>query len=202
MGATSGDGEAWAGGTAPAKGATQLTQHPRLGELETLYRTRYSHFVSHFRKAGLPLSVAQELTHETFVAGLAALPQFKGDSQLFTWVWRIAINQLNAYFRAAARREDCVGSAEDVHAICPPGLTDSLEATLIDKQQAALVQAAFARFARDHPERAMVVSMAMQEGATGEVLATWLGRSPGATREYLSQSRKVLQTYLEAQREK
>ncbi len=42
---------------------------------------------------------ADDLLQEIFLKVWAALPSFRGESQLFTWVWRIATNQTLNYLR-------------------------------------------------------------------------------------------------------
>jgi len=42
---------------------------------------------------------ADDLLQEIFLKVWAALPSFRGESQLFTWVWRIATNETLNYLR-------------------------------------------------------------------------------------------------------
>jgi DNA-directed RNA polymerase specialized sigma24 family protein len=75
------------------------------------------------------------------------------------------------------------------HAVVPQ---DSLpEPELVD-----CVRRAFQDFATAHPERAQALGLVAFEGWTAHELATYLGRTYGATREYVSQCRTHLRPYL------
>ena len=43
--------------------------------------------------------LAQDLTQETFTKAFAALPSFRGDSDVVTWLYRIATNSANDAFK-------------------------------------------------------------------------------------------------------
>lgn len=51
---------------------------------------------------------AQELTQETFVKAWKGLPTFRGDSTLWTWLYRIAYHTALDYLRKRKRQEDLV----------------------------------------------------------------------------------------------
>ena len=48
--------------------------------------------------------VAEDIVQETFVAGLAAMSQFKGEAQERTWLMAILRHKINDYFRQQTRR--------------------------------------------------------------------------------------------------
>lgn len=56
--------------------------------------------------------------------------------------------------------------------------------------------AAYARFERQSPERGLVIRLAVIEGMSGKEVAATIGRSHGAMREFLSQTRKKFQELL------
>lgn len=51
---------------------------------------------------------AQELTQETFVKAWKGLPAFRGDSTLWTWLYRIAYHTALDFLRKKKRQEDLV----------------------------------------------------------------------------------------------
>ena len=59
------------------------------------------------------------------------------------------------------------------------------------------VRRAWRAFTADHPQRAEALNLAILEEWSPVELADYLGRSYGATREYLSQCRKVLRGYVQ-----
>ncbi len=59
------------------------------------------------------------------------------------------------------------------------------------------VRKAYAAFAESHVDRAEILARVAFEGWSIEDVAAVLKRTPGATREYLSQCRKKLKAFLE-----
>lgn len=54
------------------------------------------------------LDEVQDVTQEAFIKAFRALPNFRGDSQFYTWVYRIAINTAKNYLVAKHRRPPTV----------------------------------------------------------------------------------------------
>src|SRR3972149_3259673 len=48
---------------------------------------------------------AQDLTQDTFLLIHKALPKFRGESDVFTWIYRIAINQCKRFRRKQRLRK-------------------------------------------------------------------------------------------------
>lgn len=49
-------------------------------------------------------SEVQDVTQEAFIKAYRALPRFRGDSQFYTWLYRIAINTAKNYLVSRSRR--------------------------------------------------------------------------------------------------
>ncbi len=56
---------------------------------------------------------ARELTQDVFVRAWEALPQFRGDAKLTTWLHRIAVNAMLMQRRSDARRLSRISLADD-----------------------------------------------------------------------------------------
>ncbi len=71
---------------------------------------------------------AQEVTQETFLRAWRAIGKFKGDSQFFTWLYRIGVNEASRR-TARNRRRGPVASLEDQvePADARPGPSQSLQ---------------------------------------------------------------------------
>jgi DNA-directed RNA polymerase specialized sigma24 family protein len=52
-------------------------------------------------------------------------------------------------------------------------------------------------FRRDHPQAAAAIAWVAEDGLSIDELSALLGRSRGATRQFLSQSRKKARIYLD-----
>lgn len=156
--------------------------------LEALYRSHFRKLVGYFRRCGVGDAVAAELAQDAFVNAVRGLVNFKGDSKLSTWLWTIARNVLLAYLRGnpAARFAD--------EPVDPDSLTNGEDPRLTDMCDS--IRRGFSAFAKDHPERAQVLYLAAVEGWSIAELAEFLGRTPHAATEYLSQCRAKLKPYL------
>lgn len=65
-----------------------------------------------------------DVTQEAFIKAYRALPNFRGDSQFYTWLYRIAINTAKNYLIARKRR--------------PPGVDVDIEDAMYFEDQGAL----------------------------------------------------------------
>ena len=76
--------------------------------------------------------------------------------------------------------------------------TERNEATDCDAYDGFLdcLSVAYARFEQEAPERGLVIRLAVIEGMSGSEVAAAIGRSYGASREFLSQTRKKFQALL------
>lgn len=64
------------------------------------------------------------------------------------------------------------------------------------RQLAACFERCWDKFMQAAPEHAMVISWIAEDNLTHEQISELLGRSPGATREFISQCRKRARVHL------
>lgn len=57
-------------------------------------------------------SEVEDVAQETFIKAYRALPQFRGESAFYTWLYRIAINTARNWQASAARRPNTVQNVE------------------------------------------------------------------------------------------
>src|SRR5690606_17999881 len=55
----------------------------------------------------------EDVAQETFVKAYRALPQFRGDSAFYTWLYRIAINTARNWQAASGRRPNTISNVID-----------------------------------------------------------------------------------------
>jgi len=162
-----------------------------------LYRRYAPHFRKFYLYQGLSSADAEDIVQETFVKIVRHCDTFTGDSPLAAWLWRIARNCMNDHFRRTKVRptdnlDDEEWSALELESVTmrtydsPPA-----NGTLED-----CVERGFNEFAKVFGERAHVLSMVMEGFDTAHIAAT-IQRSPGATREYISQCRKRIESFLQ-----
>ena len=160
-------------------------------ELEALYRTHAGKVAGYFRRCGVEEAVSRELAQEVFINALRGLAQFQGQSKLSTWLWTIARNVLLAHVRSGKNPS----ARGDEVTVDPDTLSNGDDPRL--KALCDCVRRGYAAFTTDHPERAEVIYLAVVEGWTREELAAFLGRTPHAATEYLSQCKARLRPYIE-----
>jgi RNA polymerase sigma-70 factor, ECF subfamily len=146
---------------------------------------------------------ARDLTQETFLQAFRALPNFRGDADLRTWLYRIALNQARNRWRWWRRRRRNVtvsldatdeeherplaAQLADEHSINPE------QATLARERERMLLQA-LRSLARVYRE---VVVLRDIEGLSYEEVAATLSISVGTVKSRLSRGRTELRRRLE-----
>ena len=135
---------------------------------------------------------AQDLVQDTLLKAWQRCAGFRGQSELFPWLKQIlrhaAIDRLRARPRQSSLDDEA--GFEDALAEYRPGLDAQPERQALQAEADRLFQACARRFAAEHPEAATVIHWIADDGLTPAQVAELLGRSPGATREYISQCRK------------
>ena len=180
--------------TPPLPAHDAATARSRRAALARLYGSHFAKLAGWFRRSGLSESAAHDLAQDAFVNALRAIDQFKGDSQLATWLWAIARNVLLAHWRSPPPPGAMPATDGDGTPIDPDSLSNPVDAhpTLQDD----CVRRGFAAFSAQHPERAQVIYLAVVEGWTREELAAHIGRTLHAATEYLSQSKSKLKPFI------
>jgi RNA polymerase sigma-70 factor, ECF subfamily len=118
---------------------------------------------------------ASDLTQETLVRAYRALPRFKGEATLRTWLYRIAVNV--ALNHVSSRRASLVESLEDTDP--PDQSTERPDAPVLREQRARIVRAAIARLPKK--QRATLVLRVYHE-LPHDQIARILGSSVGAVK--------------------
>lgn len=139
------------------------------------------------RLAGEPVE-ARELVQDTFVHAWEALPRFRGESSLTTWLHRIAVNVLLERRRGDRRRAARVSLVEDEDDVeRAPGAEGFVAptdiATAIDLERAIAALPPGVR-------RAFVLHEV--EGYTHEEVAGMTGLATGTLRAQLHRARQLL----------
>ena len=81
---------------------------------------------------------ALDLTEEAFIRAMKAYPRFRGDSDPFTWLYRIALNVLKKRYRKNARRSELWRQHQERDP-SPTAETRTAEHSLLEEERADLV---------------------------------------------------------------
>lgn len=136
---------------------------------------------------------AEDVVQDSFVQAYLKLSSFQGNSQFFTWLYRIAFN--NALSRRRRRRgEMSIDQSREVTGSDPEDRHESPDEPLLRAERVSLVTAALRQLTEEH--RTILVMREMQELAYEEI-AEILEINIGTVRSRLSRARSQLKTQLE-----
>ena len=101
-------------------------------EFETIYRRYFTDVELYLRAVTKDESLAEELTEQVFYQALKALPQFRGDCDIRTWLCAMARNAFLSHLRKTK-------PAEDISEIQIPDPSKTIEERVEDKEQAMAI---------------------------------------------------------------
>ena len=144
---------------------------------------------------------ASDLTQDTFLRALRSIKSFRGDSELKTWLFRIAINESRTRFRWWKRRKRdmtisldiSVGESETpISDMLADGSISPEEAALSHEREYAL-KAALLELPEVYREAIVLCDM---EGMSYEETAAALGVGIGTVKSRISRGREELRRRL------
>jgi RNA polymerase sigma-70 factor (ECF subfamily) len=145
---------------------------------------------------------ARDLTQETFLRAFQSIGGFRGDADLRTWLYRIAINQARNRWRWwRRRRRDSTVSLDATQGQSGQTLIGTLaessenpeQQTLAHERELAL-RSALQKVGRAYRETVILRDI---EGFTYEEIATTLGINVGTVKSRLARGRQELRRKLE-----
>ena len=173
--------------------------------IEALRTLDRSFFVALFGEAMRTLrepEAARDLVQDTFIKVWQRCASFRGDSELLPWIRAILRHAAIERLRKSAREEPM----EDEQ-----GLTETAARRIVElsvernptpealarrDERIATFRRGWLRFQQEDPLHASVMSWVVEDGLTTEEISRLLDRTPGATREFVSQCRKSARRYL------
>jgi RNA polymerase sigma factor (sigma-70 family) len=145
---------------------------------------------------------AHDLVQETFIKVWQRCATFHGDSELLPWIRTIlrhtVLDRLRRQEQDMPLEQDGAMTQEvarGVAALSAERLTPP-DDVLRRKQLADCFSRCWSRFERASPQHAAVIAWIAEDGLGNEEIARLLGRTPGATREFVSQCRKRARAHL------
>ena len=146
---------------------------------------------------------ARDLTQETFLRAFQSIGQFRGDADLRTWIYRIAINQARNRWRWWRRRRRDVTVSLDSkseHREQPLAATlraldtDTPEQNTLARERERALRSALQAVGRVYREAVILRDI---EGLTYDEVSVALGISIGTVKSRLARGRKELRRKLE-----
>jgi RNA polymerase sigma-70 factor, ECF subfamily len=169
-------------------------------ELVTTYERRV--FALVFRMLGRR-DEAEDLAQEVFVQVFKAIDQFRGESKLSTWIYRIAVNLCKNRTKYNARRH--AGRQEDVDAMADRAAFSSAKGVIVSDvsrpdelvegmQLEAVVKRAIAQI---EPEFRQVLVLRDVEDLSYEEIAAITGLPDGTVKSRIHRARARLRALIE-----
>jgi RNA polymerase sigma-70 factor (ECF subfamily) len=185
---------------------TKLVEKLRSGdsaameEFYTIYRSRLYSLI--LEQVDRDEAVAEDLVQDVFLAALASLDKFRGDSQLYTWLRSIAFHKINDYYRHQARRPEPKKSPHDFDVTELEQIGDNQPAasTQMESEEARQsVHQALADLPQDYQE---VLVLKYLKDMPVLAISQIMGRSPKSVEGLLSRARKAMRDSLESSNHK
>lgn len=144
---------------------------------------------------------ASDLTQDTFLRALKAIKTFRGDSELKTWLFRIAINESRNRFRWwKRRRRDVTISLDATVGESETRISDTLadhsispEESTLSREREAAINKALLSIANVYREAIILCDV---EGMSYEETAAALGIGIGTVKSRISRGREELRRRL------
>jgi RNA polymerase sigma factor (sigma-70 family) len=146
--------------------------------------------------------LARDLVQDTFIKAWRRCATFRGDSEVLPWIKSILRNGALERLRKSSHEvplEDQDGlTAEVAQRIASLAIeaNASPEQELQRRELARRFGEGWSRFQGEDPLHASVLRWTIEDGLSIDEIAELLGRTPGATREFVSQCRKHARKYL------
>jgi RNA polymerase sigma factor (sigma-70 family) len=166
-----------------------------------LYDEFAPRFVAFMRMRAIEAPAAEEIVQEIFLRLIEMRSQLGSVAAPRAYLWQMLRNAVTDYYRSEAHHRKVIGDAPGAGSIgdeCGfenwvaqvPG-SDGLEAEREDLVRC--IARALEALRSSAPDKALAIDLAAIEGFTGHELAEALGRTYGATRQFLSEARKALE---------
>jgi RNA polymerase sigma-70 factor (ECF subfamily) len=144
---------------------------------------------------------ARDLTQETFLRALKAVKNFRGEADLKTWLYRIAINESRNRFRWWKRRNrdstvslDAESSSENSAYEKISGNSENPEAETLRRERQTALQSALGRLSVNFREAIVLRDI---EGLSYEEVAAALETNVGTIKSRIARGREELRKMLE-----
>ena len=168
------------------------------GALRSLDRSSFAILFRDCHRAVRDADTAHDLVQETFIKVWQRCATFRGDSELLPWMRSILRHTILDHLRGREREvpmEDEEGMTREVEKTITETARDPE-----DPVRRAELDACFARcwktFEEAAPAHAAALAWIVEDGLSHEQIGEMLGRTPGATREFISQCRKKARLHL------
>ena len=168
------------------------------GALRALDRSCFAMLFRECHRSVRDADTARDLVQDTFIKVWQRCATFRGESELVPWVRSILRHAILDHLRGRTQEvamEDENGTVREVERMIAEGSGEP-EDPVRRRELDACFARCWKRFEEQAPAHAAAMSWIVEDGLSNERIAEMLGRTPGATREFLSQCRKKARVHL------
>ena len=168
------------------------------GALRALDRSCFAMLFRECHRSVRDADTARDLVQETFIKVWQRCATFRGSSELLPWVRSILRHAILDHLRGRTKEvamEDENGTIREVERMIAEENGEP-EDPLRRRELDLCFARCWKRFEEQAPAHAAAMSWIVEDGLSNERIAEMLGRTPGATREFLSQCRKKARVHL------
>jgi RNA polymerase sigma-70 factor (ECF subfamily) len=163
--------------------------------VRALYQEAGSAMLRFFIHRGVSADEAKDILQETMVRIVRGAGSYSGEGSARSWIWQVARNCLNDHLRKIQRLAQHESVFDDaawqrLEEVTPGSADCPTDGSLED-----CVAGGIGAWRAQMPDRAYALTLQM-EGASIEEIASRIGRTAAATRQYLSQCRQKLQPFI------
>jgi RNA polymerase sigma-70 factor (ECF subfamily) len=145
-------------------------------------------------RSGLQRADAEDVCQEVLVNAFRALPRYRGDARLSTWLSTLTLRRIADYRRSPARRQAPSGAPSDEgFPTLPSEPSQSPEHKASESQRGERVREAIARL--PDPARSVLVAYYLGEVPVTEIARTF-GLPEGTVKTHLHRGRQALRQHL------
>ena len=149
------------------------------------YQNRVTNLVARYVKNSGDVA---DVTQEAFIKAYRALPNFRGESAFYTWLYRIAVNSAKNYLVSQSRKPpandvDADEGGEVLHEMASP------EKKLLTKEIETVLLGAVAKLPED---LRMAITLREMEGMSYEDIATVMECPVGTVRSRIFRAREAV----------
>ena len=170
--------------------------------LRALDRSFFALLYRECRRSVRDAEAARDLLQETFIKVWQRCATFHGDSELLPWIRSILRNTILDRLRRPEREvpieadDELTGETAGRLAELSAKAVATPDEAARRRQLGECFARCWKRFESESPAHAAVMAWIAEDGLSHEEISSLLGRTPGATREFISQCRKRARAHL------
>ena len=154
---------------------------------ESLRNKMIGHYIKKFR---LNKESAQDLTHESLITIMEKAYTVKEPKAFVGWCWKLTDRKALDYIRKINREKVEFNTDKfDIE------IKQQKNINVGNVDQKVCIQKGTERFKEEHPIKYYALELFVQ-GYTHAEIAVFIDKTPGATKEFISQCRKVVDTFI------